>query len=82
MSRNSKSARRLEQAKDITKMHQAGNKGPAKTTPKHAKRHTYRHNPEIAKRLADMKVIAAGGKPKTSGKKILESAGGAAKAVT
>jgi hypothetical protein len=55
MSRNSKSARRLEQAKDITKMHQAGNKGPAKTTPKHAKRHTYRHNPEIAKRLADMK---------------------------
>jgi hypothetical protein len=82
MSRNSKSARRLEQAKDVTKMHLAGNKGPAKTTPVHGKRHTYRHNPEIAKRLSDAKVIAGGGKPKTSGRKILESAGGAAKVPT
>lgn len=37
MSRQSKNARNLARAKQITGMHKNGEKGPAKTSPKHGK---------------------------------------------
>lgn len=81
MSRNNKNATRIEQARAMSKMRQAGNKGASATTPTHGKRFTYRNNPEILKRLADMKTTSdnRSSRGRTSGKKILESAGGAAK---
>ena len=42
MSRNSKNARRIQQARDMSKMRLGGGKGPSQTTPKHGKSHTYR----------------------------------------
>lgn len=39
MSRQSKSAKRKILAQQVTKMHLAGNRGPAKTTPKHGKKY-------------------------------------------
>lgn len=53
MTRQSKNARILAKAKEITRMHLAGDKGPAKTMPKHNKRWTYRSNPDVAKRIAE-----------------------------
>lgn len=53
MTSQAKNARRLAKARDITKLHKNGEKGPAKTTPLHGKRWTYRTNPEIAKRNAE-----------------------------
>jgi hypothetical protein len=83
MSRNSKTTRNLEQAKQITSLHLRGEKGAARTTPVHGKRHTYRNNPEAMKRLDE---FMNGGKSskndRTSGKKILEKAGSAAVEIT
>lgn len=53
MSRQSKNARNLAKAREITRLHLAGEKGPARTVPKHDKRWGYRSNPEIAKRIAE-----------------------------
>lgn len=53
MTSQSKNARKLAKAREITRMHKNGEKGPAKTTPKHDKRWTYRSNPEIQKRVAE-----------------------------
>ena len=79
MSRNSKNARNLARARDITRMHKNGEKGPARTTPKHGKRWGYRDNPEVQKRIAEM-LKAENPQEKTSGKKILRGAGKAAEA--
>ena len=80
MSKNSKNAQRLEKAREMSKLHKAGNKGPAKTTPKHEKRWGYRDNPEVAKRRAELlKATQDPRDNKTSGKKILAGAGGASK---
>jgi hypothetical protein len=83
MSRQSKNARNLSRARDITKMHKNGEKGPKQTTPKHGKKWTYRHNPTAMKALAEF-VKGLSGKQeeaneKTSGKAILRKAGGASK---
>lgn len=79
MSRNSKNARRKAQAKVITKLHQDGGKGPAKTTPKHGKRWTYRSNPVLMKSMDEFLKgqTPRGGRAKTSGAEILEKAGAA-----
>lgn len=53
MSSQSKNARKLAKAREISRMHKNGEKGPAKTTPRHDKRWTYRSNPEIQKRIAE-----------------------------
>jgi hypothetical protein len=80
MTRQSKNARNLAKARDITKMHANGEKGPSRTTPLHNKKWGYRDNPEVAKRMAEM-LKAAGGEDssgkteKTAGKKILRGAG-------
>lgn len=58
MSRNNKSATNLARAKVFSKMRQDGLKGPSRTEPKHGKRYTYRTNPEIAKRIAEMNGAA------------------------
>ena len=79
MSRNNKNARLHAEARERSKNRQNGSVGASKTEPKHGKRWTYRTNPEIAKRIAEMAKLTAGEKPnKTSGKKILEGAGAAA----
>jgi len=75
MSRNSKSATNLARAKMYSKLRQEGKKSPSKTEPKHGKRHTYRTNPEIAKRLAE---IAAGGSVKKTRGASIENVGAAA----
>lgn len=41
MSRNSKNARNLAKAREITAMHKNGGKGPAKTTPQHNKKNAW-----------------------------------------
>jgi hypothetical protein len=77
MSRNSKNARNLAKARDITKMHQNGEKGPARTSPQHGKKWGYRDNPEVLKRIAEA-IKAANVEEKnekTAGKKILRNAG-------
>jgi hypothetical protein len=38
MSRNSKNARNLAKAREITVLHKNGGKGPAKTAPQHGKK--------------------------------------------
>lgn len=77
MSRNNKNTRLKAAAKVITSMHLKGEKGPSSTSPKHGKRWGYRNNPEVAKRLAEMAKLAGGtdAAEKTSGKRILRSAG-------
>jgi hypothetical protein len=79
MTRQSKNARILAKARDITKLHQNGEKGPARTTPVHGKKWGYRNNPEVLKRIAEAVKAAnedaAGVREKTAGKKILRSAG-------
>jgi hypothetical protein len=81
MSRNSKNARNLAKARDITKMHQNGEKGPARTSPQHGKKWGYRDNPEVAKRIAEMMKAAEPANEKTAGKKILRNAGKASQPV-
>ena len=83
MSRNSKNARNIARRKQITAMHKNGEKGPSRTAAKHGKRWTYRSNPEVAKRVAEMmkatNEATASAKEKTAGKAILRKAGGASK---
>ena len=80
MSRQSKNAKNLERARQISKQRQAGTKGPAKTAPQHHKRWTYRGNPDMAKRAAEqLKTPGTGRKNKTGGEKILAAAGKASK---
>lgn len=78
MSRQSKNARKLAKAKEITRMHLAGEKGPARTTAAHGKRFGYRTNPEVLKRIAEMSGATRAEGEKTAGKRILRSAGKAA----
>lgn len=75
MSRQSKNARKIALAKQITAMHQNGEK-MGKTTSAHGKRWTYRGNPEIQKRIQEMSKSFDSGK--TSMRKVLEGAGAAA----
>ena len=79
MSKNSKNAQRYEKARAMTKLHLAGSKGPAKTTPKHGKRWGYRTNPEVAKRIAErLKATQVDSRSnRTSGRQILAGAGSA-----
>lgn len=81
MSRNNKNARNVARRKAITALHLKGEKGPARTTPTHTKKWTYRSNPAAMKALAEF-VKAKNGeadpKEKTSGKRILRGAGKAA----
>lgn len=78
MSRNNKNALRHEKAREISRMHLKGEKGPSKTTPQHHKRWGYRTNPEVQKRIAEQ-LKASQPQEKTSGKKILSQAGGASR---
>ncbi len=80
MSRNSKNARNLARARQISSMRKNGEKGPSKTTPQHNKRWGYRTNPETQKRLAEMlkATNAAPTRGRTAGRQILEKAGAAA----
>ncbi len=82
MSRQSKNARNRERAAQITLLHKAGSKAAKKTTPLHGKRFTYRNNPEVQRRTAE-RIRATSStaldRPKTSGRAILEKAGGASK---
>jgi hypothetical protein len=77
MSRNSKNARNLAKARQISEMRKKGDGGAAKTVPTHGKRWTYRHNPEIQKRLAEAVKGMAEAKL-TAAEKILARAGKAA----
>jgi len=83
MSRQSKNARNLARARQITAMHKNGEKGPKATTPKHGKKWTYRTNAVLMKGLAEfMAAKSANGREKdekTAGKAILRKAGGAAR---
>jgi hypothetical protein len=78
MTRQSKNARNLAKARDITKLHKSGEKGPSKTTPAHGKKWGYRTNPDVQKRIAEQ-LKASQPQEKTSGRKILRGAGGASK---
>jgi hypothetical protein len=82
MSRNSKNARNLAKARQISAMHKNGEKGPARTAPQHGKKWGYRDNPEVLKRIAEMLKATseqdAAKTEKTSGKRILRGAGKAA----
>ena len=61
MSSQSKNARKLAKAREITLLVHPGDF--AKTTPKHNKRWTYRTNPETAKRIAE--AMKASGEKQT-----------------
>jgi hypothetical protein len=82
MSRNSKNARIHAKARDITKLHQNGEKGPSRTTPLHGKKWGYRTNPEVQKRIAEMVKATQASDEKTAGKRILRGAGKASQAET
>ena len=69
MTAQSKNARKLAKAREVSRMHKNGEKGPAKTMPQHGKRWTYRSNPEIAKRIAEMVKATA---EKKGGKTVLD----------
>ena len=77
MSRQSKNAKKLAKAAQITAMHKNGEKGPSRTTPVHGKRWGYRTNPETQKRVAEM--LKATKAPTRGASKILDGAGSAAK---
>ena len=80
MSRNNKNAKRLVKAREVAKMHLNGDKGPAKTTPIHTKKWTYRSNPDLMKKLHEFINGPAETKAeKTAGKKILRGAGKASR---
>jgi hypothetical protein len=84
MSRNSKNARLMAKAREISALHKKGEKGPKSTGPQHGKAFGYRDNP---KRLADAQRasdraagVSHGGRPeRTAGRAILAKAGGASK---
>jgi len=79
MSRNSKNARNLTMARQHSATRKSGGSGPSKTTPLHGKRWGYRTNPDTQKRLAEaMKAVDRPKRGRTSGRQILEKAGGAA----
>ena len=59
MSRNNKSARLLQKAKEITALHLKGEKGPSSTKADHGKRFTYRNNPDTLNRLAGASLADA-----------------------
>lgn len=80
MSRQSKNTRLIALRKQITAMHKNGEKGPAKTTPKHGKRVTYRTNPATQKALAEFLKGTSAPAEKTSGAAILRKSGGASRA--
>lgn len=79
MTKQRKNEKKAILAKAITAMHLQGEKGPSKTTPLHNKKWGYRNNPDVLKRIAELAKAAAedsaGVREKTSGKKILRSAG-------
>lgn len=79
MSKNSKNARVLAKARDISKLHANGEKGPTRTTPLHGKEWGYRNNPEVLKRIAEALAEALKAsqpkEEKTAGKRILRGAG-------
>ena len=75
MSRQSKNARNLAKARDITKMHLSGEKGPSRTTPSLGKKWTYRSNPAAMKALAEFLKGSEPVQEKTAGKAILRKAG-------
>lgn len=79
MSRQNKNARNLERARSFSKARKNGEKGSSKTQPQHGKRWTYRNNPEIQKRISEALKASAPQKDKTSLRKVLATAGGAAK---
>jgi hypothetical protein len=81
MSRQSKNARNLAKARQITAMHKNGEKGPSRTTPQHGKKWGYRDNPEVLKRIAEAAKAAEPQNEKTAGKKILRGAGKASQQV-
>ncbi len=82
MSRQSKNARNLAKARQISTMHKSGEKGPSRTTPLHGKKWGYRSNPEVLKRIAELAKANApqedSKREKTAGKRILRTAGKAA----
>lgn len=82
MSRQSKNARNMARARQISAMHKNGEKGPSRTTPSHGKKWGYRSNPEVLKRIAEMLKASQpqedAKREKTAGKRILRSAGKAA----
>lgn len=82
MSRQSKNAKNMARARQISLMHKNGEKGPSRTAPSHGKKWGYRNNPEVLKRLAELAKANAPQEEakteKTSGKRILRSAGKAA----
>lgn len=83
MSRNSKNARLIREAREMSKARQNGSPGPAQTTPKHGKKCGYRTNPAAIKALAEFlkgksEEKQASGE-KTAGKAILRKAGKASK---
>lgn len=86
MTKQRKHEKKAALAATITRMHLAGEKGPKSTAPAHGKRHTYRNNPEILKRIAEaLKATQEAGKDKTektSAKRILRGAGKASQPQT
>lgn len=77
MTSQSKNARKLAKAREITRMHKQGEKGPGRTTPLHNKKWGYRDNPEVAKRISEAAKAASEDQKtnKTSAKRILQGAG-------
>ena len=76
MSRNNKNSRNLAIAKACSKARVDGKPGASKTTPCHGKRWTYRGNPEIQKRIAEMN--GAPSMPKKGARRSIENVGAAA----
>lgn len=79
MSRQSKNARNRAIAKQFSSMRKNGESGPSKTAPQHGKKWTYRSNPDAQKRLAEALKGTQTKSTRTSGREILEKAGGASK---
>lgn len=75
MTKQRKNEKNAARAKAITALHLQGEKGPARTTALHGKRHGYRDNPETLKRIAEMQKAKEPQGEKTAGKKILRGAG-------
>ena len=85
MTKQRKNEKKAALAVTITRMHLAGEKGPKTTEPKHGKRHTYRSNPEVLKRIAEAlkatQEVKGDKTEKTSAKRILRGAGKASQPV-
>lgn len=76
MSRQNKAVKNRARAKEITRMHLAGEKGAASTGPKHNKRWGYRNNPDVLKRISE--AMKAEREHLTNAQKALRGAGKAA----